>query len=74
MKKGFIAFNNCEHVLYETGDKDVPDEIIDRNGEVCLALCKVCGGAEASLPTKCPGVKLDGYYLDLIQQGVLDFI
>lgn len=26
----------------------------------CLAWCEVCGCAEATLPTDCPGVRVDG--------------
>lgn len=46
-----------EHVLYETGDKDAPDAVKDRNGEVVLGLCKVCGLAEIQLDETpdCPG-------------------
>lgn len=39
----------CKHVLYETTDKDRPKEICDRNGEVVLAMCKLCGKVEAEL-------------------------
>ena len=42
-----------EHVLYETKDKDAPDVIRDRNGEVVLGLCKVCGRAEVELDEPC---------------------
>jgi len=38
-----------EHKLYEAFDKDAPSSIKDRNGEVVLALCKVCGLAEYQL-------------------------
>lgn len=37
------------HRLFETGDFDAPEAIKDRNGEVVLALCRVCGKAEADL-------------------------
>ena len=42
------------HELYKTGDAGAPAAILDRNGEVTLSLCKVCGGAEGAMPTKCP--------------------
>lgn len=47
---------NCPqkgHVLFETGDADVPDIICDRNGEVVLGLCKVCGKGEIELDQPC---------------------
>lgn len=44
-----------EHKLYETADNDRPKEICDRNGEVVLGLCKVCGQAEVELQDTCPG-------------------
>lgn len=37
------------HVLYKTGDRFIPVQIKDRNGEVVLKLCKVCGKAENEL-------------------------
>lgn len=43
------------HVLFKTGDKDAPDVIKDRNGEVVLGLCRKCGQAEAELEDNCPG-------------------
>jgi hypothetical protein len=42
-----------KHVLYETGDTGAPKQIIDRNGEVVLGLCKLCGKAEAELDGGC---------------------
>lgn len=36
---------SSNHVLYETGDQDAPEQIKDRNGEVVLAMCRKCGGA-----------------------------
>lgn len=39
----------CQHVLYETTDADRPTEICDRNGEVVLAMCKLCRKAEVEL-------------------------
>lgn len=39
----------CKHILYKTGDADKPREICDRNGEVVLAMCRICGKAEAEL-------------------------
>lgn len=62
-----------KHILYATGDPDAPDAIKDSNGEVALALCRVCGGAEASLPRDCPQRKLTGDELDQIQAGNWNF-
>lgn len=44
--------------------------------QVCeggLALCDVCGGAEASLPTHCPGVRMDQVAESLVQSGYADY-
>ena len=47
-----------EHDLYGAFDKDAPEAIKDGNGEVVLALCRICGMAEAQLDeySECPGV------------------
>jgi hypothetical protein len=37
------------HELYKTGDADAPEQIKDRNGEVCLSRCRKCGLAESEL-------------------------
>lgn len=37
------------HDLYTDADKDRPDVICDRNGQVVLGLCKRCGKGEAEL-------------------------
>jgi hypothetical protein len=47
-----------EHILYNTEDSDKPREICDRNGEVTLGLCRVCGQGEADLEPECPGPKI----------------
>lgn len=65
--------NERGHKLYETGEEDAPDAILDSNGEVVLSLCRVCGGAEGCLPTHCPNRQLTAYELDQISQGELDF-
>lgn len=39
-----------------------------------LAHCKICGGAEASLPTNCPGTRMSEEIADEVQAGKLDFI
>ena len=46
------------HVLYQTQDADVPDVICDNNGEVVLALCRVCNQGEADLQPTCPGKRV----------------
>lgn len=38
-----------------------------------LALCTVCGGAEASLPTFCPGRRMTAEELDHVDAGNIDF-
>ena len=43
-----------KHNLYERGDAGCPDQILDRNGDVVLGLCKACGQAEADLAPDCP--------------------
>lgn len=49
-----------KHQLYVTGDRDAPEVICDRNGEVVLGLCKVCGLGEIELDRQpdCPGRKV----------------
>lgn len=37
------------HDLWETGEPGVPEQILDRNGEVVLWLCKACGKGEGDL-------------------------
>ena len=43
----------AHHDLYKTGDKDAPDIIKDRNGEVVLELCRRCNLGEAELVKSC---------------------
>lgn len=61
-----------DHILYQTGDKDCPEVIQGWNGEVALALCRVCNGAEESLPTHCPGVLMIEDQAQGVVDGVLD--
>lgn len=35
--------------------------------------CEVCGGAEAALPSKCPGVRMTAEYLEQVRAGRLDY-
>lgn len=40
----------------------------------CLFICEVCGGAEASLPTDCPGRRLTNEESEGIEAGKLDYL
>lgn len=42
-----------QHDLYKDGDKDIPEQLVDSNGQVVLAQCKRCGRAEAELSEPC---------------------
>lgn len=42
-----------QHNLYTDKDKDRPDAICDRNGQVVLNLCKDCGKGESQLEWAC---------------------
>lgn len=42
-----------KHDLYKTGDKDAPEQILDRNREVVLDCCKKCGKFESQLSEPC---------------------
>lgn len=46
-----------KHQIYTNADKDAPKAIKDRNDDVVLSMCKVCGGAETELVDhpECPG-------------------
>jgi hypothetical protein len=49
----------------------------DEQCRICpggLLLCVVCGGAEASLPKDCPGVRMTGVEEDMVQDGTLNYI
>ena len=63
-----------KHVLYNTGDEDAPQVILDGNGEVALGLCRVCGGAECELTTDCPEELLTTKDSELICNGELDYV
>jgi hypothetical protein len=30
------------HDLYKDGDENIPEVILDRNGQVVLSVCKIC--------------------------------
>lgn len=56
-----------KHLLHENHNCEC---IVCKGG---LALCERCGGAEASMPTDCPGRKLTADESDMIQAGNLDY-
>ena len=41
------------HTLYVNGDTNIPSTLLDRNGDVVLDMCKVCGKAESELSENC---------------------
>lgn len=43
------------HELYINSDPDAPERIKDRNGEIALHQCRVCGAAEIELEVHCSG-------------------
>jgi len=45
--------NIATHTLYKTKDADAPAQIKDRNGEVALDLCRICGRGEIELYEPC---------------------
>ncbi len=42
-----------EHDLYKDGDADIPEQILDRNGQAALCECKRCGRVESQLVGPC---------------------
>lgn len=42
-----------EHELYTNCDDNIPLSICDRNGDVVLALCKICNKGEIELEEPC---------------------
>lgn len=47
----------ADHTLWERGDPGLPDGLADRNGDVVLAMCQICGQVEANLEDTCPGYR-----------------
>jgi hypothetical protein len=41
------------HECYVDRDKNIPESILDRNGQVVLSVCKICGKGEADLNEEC---------------------
>lgn len=62
------------HVLHTEKDHHPADENRCITCEGGLALCKACGGAEASMPTDCPGSPMTGEQMDEVQAGHLDYV
>ena len=65
-----------------TIEKDAADRV-QRHGEhqlyepygyAGIAACRVCGGAEASLPRECPGAKMSPEDQEAVQDGNLEFM
>lgn len=52
-----------------TVHKELPDTCVS----CILANCMICGGAEASLPTDCPGYRMEPSVDNAVLEGVLDF-
>lgn len=58
---------------------DVPCDCEEHGGEACivctggLALCVVCGGAESSLTTDCPGESMHPEVADDVSAGTVDY-
>ncbi len=44
----------AKHVFYKTSDPDAPRRIRDRDNDVVLSMCRICGQAEGELEPECP--------------------
>lgn len=42
-----------KHYLYKDGDNNVPSTLLDRNGQIVLSMCRICGKAEGELSESC---------------------
>ncbi len=54
-------------------------DVCDKPGRCCycdggLSFCTVCKGAEASLPTNCPGRPMVLFEINAVSNGTFDFI
>ena len=49
-------------------------DLADVEGYEGISACGRCGGAEASLPFHCPGVKMSAEQQDEVQDGKLEFL
>ena len=47
---------------------------LDNCPAAVLDVCDVCGGAEAAMPSACPGARMSGSMLDAVQAGELDYV
>lgn len=81
-----LAEGHIPHSLWSDNDPNPPEQILDRNGQVCLSLCKNCGQAEADLEEFCPSGKvteivrvkvnqfaLKSTFSNYVREGVLTF-
>jgi hypothetical protein len=59
------------HNLHRCNEENCP---VCRGGLSDLALCTVCGGAEASMPTDCPGFRMPASVEELVLKGQMDYI
>lgn len=50
-----------KHQLWEKGDAGLPTVLTDRNGDVVLGMCRVCGQAEGDLADVCPARPADPF-------------
>lgn len=62
-----------KHRYYEKGDENIPYAITDGNGDVVLALCKVCNTGEASLTSDCCETPVSWQDEEAIIAGTLDY-
>lgn len=62
----------AKHFLWRCGrdEPDCPGCILCEGG---LAVCVVCGGGEAALPTDCPGEDMTSIQMNAVQAGALDY-
>jgi len=61
-----------EHILH--GSRG---ECHEEKCNICeggLGLCTVCGGAEGSMPTSCPGIRMTGTQADAVFAGTMDYV
>ena len=48
-----MAQGHMHHVFYKDSDTDAPESIRDRNGQIALSVCRVCGQGEGDLEEFC---------------------
>jgi len=58
-KRTHESLNAQTHTLYKDGDANIPDAILDGNGQVVLGLCKACNRGEVELLESACEVKKD---------------